>query len=82
MHHGFPASTGVALGFDRLVMVALGGDGSEQVMAFPIDRASNGVTWSDGNGRAATGRASMPDARFLGAGDWAASPVACCTSRV
>ena len=39
MHHGLPASTGVALGFDRLVMVALGATDLSQVMAFPIDRA-------------------------------------------
>jgi lysyl-tRNA synthetase class 2 len=39
MHHGLPASTGVALGFDRLLLVALGATDLSQVMAFPIDRA-------------------------------------------
>ncbi len=37
--HGLPASTGVALGFDRLLLVALGATDLSQVMAFPIDRA-------------------------------------------
>jgi elongation factor P--(R)-beta-lysine ligase len=39
MHHGLPASTGVALGFDRLVMVALGAKDLSEVIAFPVDRA-------------------------------------------
>jgi lysyl-tRNA synthetase class 2 len=39
MRHGLPPSTGVALGFDRLVLVALGLTELEQVMAFPLDRA-------------------------------------------
>ncbi len=39
MQHGLPPCTGVALGFDRLVMVALGVTDLSQVMAFPIDRA-------------------------------------------
>ena len=34
-----PPAPGVALGFDRLVMVALGAADLSQVMAFPIDRA-------------------------------------------
>ena len=39
MQRGLPSSTGVALGFDRLVLVALGAADLGQVMAFPIDRA-------------------------------------------
>jgi elongation factor P--(R)-beta-lysine ligase len=39
MDHGLPASTGVALGFDRLVMVALGATDIAQVTAFPVERA-------------------------------------------
>jgi lysyl-tRNA synthetase class 2 len=37
--HGFPDCAGVALGFDRLVMLALGTDDIAQVIAFPADRA-------------------------------------------
>jgi len=37
--HGLPDCSGVALGFDRLVMVALGLDSLEAAMAFTIDRA-------------------------------------------
>lgn len=37
--HGLPDCSGVALGFDRLVMVALGLDSMEAAMAFTIDRA-------------------------------------------
>jgi len=39
MDHGLPACTGVALGFDRLVMVAAVATSIANVMAFPIDRA-------------------------------------------
>jgi len=39
MRHGLPDSVGVALGFDRLVMVAAGADRIDQVIAFPVDRA-------------------------------------------
>jgi lysyl-tRNA synthetase class 2 len=36
---GMPACAGVALGFDRLVLVAAGASHLAEVMAFPIDRA-------------------------------------------
>ncbi|HID75860.1 MAG TPA: EF-P lysine aminoacylase GenX [Planctomycetaceae bacterium] len=39
MRAGLPPSTGVALGFDRLVMVATGASRLEQVMPFPFSRA-------------------------------------------
>jgi len=39
MRSGLPAATGVALGFDRLVMVAAGATSLREVMAFPLDRA-------------------------------------------
>jgi lysyl-tRNA synthetase class 2 len=39
MEHGLPDCTGVALGFDRVVMLAAGAASVADVMAFPIDRA-------------------------------------------
>jgi lysyl-tRNA synthetase class 2 len=39
MRVGLPACTGVALGFDRLVMVAVGAKSLAEVMAFPFPRA-------------------------------------------
>jgi elongation factor P--(R)-beta-lysine ligase len=39
MEHGLPNCVGVALGFDRLVMIAAGASKLSDVMAFPIDRS-------------------------------------------
>ena len=39
MDRGLPACCGVALGFDRVVMLAAGASTIQEVMAFPIDRA-------------------------------------------
>ncbi len=39
MEAGLPPSVGVALGLDRLVMLAAGAADLRQVMAFPFDRA-------------------------------------------
>ena len=39
LRHGLPACAGVALGFDRLVMLAAGVKSVQETLAFPIDRA-------------------------------------------
>jgi lysyl-tRNA synthetase class 2 len=39
MDAGLPDCTGVALGFDRLVMLAAGASTLQEILAFPIDRA-------------------------------------------
>jgi elongation factor P--(R)-beta-lysine ligase len=39
MEAGLPPATGVALGFDRVVMLAAGASDIRQVLAFPFDRA-------------------------------------------
>lgn len=39
LHHGLPQCAGVALGIDRLVMLALKAESLEQVIAFPVTRA-------------------------------------------
>ncbi len=39
MEAGLPAATGVALGFDRIVMLAVGAANIAEVIAFPFDRA-------------------------------------------
>jgi lysyl-tRNA synthetase class 2 len=39
LEHGLPDCAGVALGVDRLVMLAVGADRIDEVIAFPVDRA-------------------------------------------
>jgi lysyl-tRNA synthetase class 2 len=39
MEAGMPPATGVALGFDRVVMLAAGARDIREVLAFPFDRA-------------------------------------------
>jgi lysyl-tRNA synthetase class 2 len=39
MEHGLPDCAGVALGVDRLVMLAAGADRLDEVITFPVDRA-------------------------------------------
>jgi aspartyl-tRNA synthetase len=39
MEAGLPPATGVALGFDRVVLLAAGATDLREVIAFPADRA-------------------------------------------
>jgi lysyl-tRNA synthetase class 2 len=39
LDHGLPACAGVAVGIDRLLMLKLGLDSIDQVLAFPVERA-------------------------------------------
>lgn len=38
LEHGMPACSGVALGVDRLIMLALKAESLSDVIAFPVDR--------------------------------------------
>jgi lysyl-tRNA synthetase class 2 len=39
MAHGLPAMCGIAMGVDRLLMLALGARNIDEVLAFPLERA-------------------------------------------
>ena len=39
LEHGMPECSGVALGVDRLIMIALGASSLSDVLAFPVTRA-------------------------------------------
>lgn len=39
LRHGMPDCSGIAIGLDRLLMIKLGVDSIDQVLAFPIERA-------------------------------------------
>ena len=39
LQHGLPACSGVALGFDRVVMCAMGAEHIEEVLSFPFERS-------------------------------------------
>ncbi|GAB2952147.1 elongation factor P--(R)-beta-lysine ligase [Hafnia psychrotolerans] len=39
LEHGMPECSGVALGVDRLIMIALGADSLSEILAFPVMRA-------------------------------------------
>jgi lysyl-tRNA synthetase class 2 len=39
LQHGMPECSGVALGVDRLIMIALGADSLSEILAFPVMRA-------------------------------------------